>query len=178
LGPIYQNGPRRSFLAYRGLRRALAIAVLLGLVFSYLGAQAAHADTVPACASADLTQLPLLVRVTGLRSVDGDITITVYPNDASHFLDGKYKVARQEVPVTLPVTTACFLLPLSSDYAVALFHDENGNHHLDTNSLGIPTEGFGFSNNPAIYFGPPDLSRVRFSLHPGENTVTIRMKYP
>ena len=81
------------------------------------------------------------------------------------------------MPVTLPVTTACFALTAPGYYAVALFHDENGDHHLNTNALGIPTEGYGFSNNPTLYFGPPDLGKVRFSLHPGDNAVAVRMKY-
>ena len=32
------------------------------------------------------------------------------------------------------------------DYAVAAFHDADGNGELGTNILGIPTEGYGFSN--------------------------------
>jgi uncharacterized protein (DUF2141 family) len=112
-----------------------------------------------------------------MRSANGNVTITIYPDDAAHFLDGKYKVARQQVPVTLPVTTACFVLPAPGRYAVALFHDENANGHLDTNGLGIPTEGYGFSNNPTLYLGPPALDRVRFALHPGDNGVDVRMKY-
>jgi hypothetical protein len=90
-----------------------------------------------------------------MRSGRGNITITMYPDEPSHFLDGAYKVARQEVAVTLPVTSACFALPAPGYYAVALFHDENDDHHLNTNALGIPTEGYGFSNNPTLYFGPP-----------------------
>jgi uncharacterized protein (DUF2141 family) len=117
------------------------------------------------------------VSVSGMRSANGNVTITIYPDEPSHFLDGTYKVARQEVPVTLPVTSACFALPAPGYYAVALFHDENGDHHLNTNALGIPTEGYGFSNNPTLYFGPPELAKVRFFLHPGDNPIAIRMKY-
>lgn len=32
--------------------------------------------------------------------------------------------------------------------ALRLFHDENGNGKLDRNLIGIPSEGYGFSNNP------------------------------
>ena len=138
---------------------------------------AAHADTAAGCDAAAPDQAPLTVSVSGMRSDKGNITITIYPDDASHFLDGAYKLARQMVPVTLPVTTACFVLPAPGTYAVALFHDENNDHHLNTNALGIPTEGYGFSNNPTLYFGPPGLDKVRFALHPGDNPIDIRMKY-
>lgn len=130
-----------------------------------------------ACGIAAPNQGALRISVVGMRSAKGNVTITIYPDDAAHFLDGKYKVARQQVPTTLPVTAACFVLPAPGVYAVALFHDENANGHLDTNALGIPTEGFGFSNNPTLYFGPPHLSQVRFALHPGDNSVEVRMKY-
>ena len=33
------------------------------------------------------------------------------------------------------------------DYAVAIYHDENGNGQLDKRLFGIPKEPYGFSNN-------------------------------
>ena len=155
------------------------MAATAGLIAALcMGGPAARADDGQAtCDAVAPNHGALHVSVSGMRSANGNVTITIYPDDAAHFLDGKYKVARQTVPVTLPVTTACFALPAPGVYAVALFHDENANGHLDTNALGIPTEGYGFSNNPTLYFGPPDLSRVRFSLHPGDNGVDVRMKY-
>jgi len=154
------------------------MAAIAGLILSlWSTGQAAYADTAPACKAAEPNQVPLQVSVSGMRSTKGNITITIYPDEPSHFLDGAYKVARQELPVTLPVTSACFVLPAPGYYAVALFHDENDNHHFDTNSLGIPVEGYGFSNNPTLYFGPPGLAQVRFAVNPGENPIAIRMKY-
>ena len=167
--PTNRDGRRCS-------RPALWAAALGSLLFLAPG-QAALADTGPACGAIGPNQVPLLVSVSGMRSANGNITITIYPDEPSHFLDGTYKVARLEVPVTLPVTSACFALPAPGYYAVALFHDENGDRHLNTNALGIPTEGYGFSNNPTLYFGPPELGKVRFPLHPGDNPITIRMKY-
>lgn len=61
-------------------------------------------------------------------------------------------------------------------YALSLLHDENGNGRLDT-LLKVPREGFGFSRNPAIRFGPPRFSEVRFTLSPGANRQTVRMRY-
>ena len=153
-----------------------AIAGLIGALCAY-GAGANTEDKQVPCDTVAAAQGALQVDVSGMRSAKGNVTITIYPDDAAHFLDGKFKVARQQVPTTLPVTSACFVLPAPGVYAVALFHDENADGHLNTNALGIPTEGYGFSNNPTLYFGPPDLSRVRFALHPGDNRVEVRMKY-
>src|SRR5579864_8327859 len=155
------------------------MAAIAGLIVALCadGHRARADEPQVACGTAAPDQGALRVSVSGMRSAKGNVTITIYPDDAAHFLDGKYKVARQQVPTTLPITTACFVLPAPGNYAVALFHDENANGHLDTNALGIPTEGYGFSNNPTLYFGPPDLGRVRFTFHPGDNGVDVRMKY-
>jgi len=154
------------------------MAALAGLIAALCARGPALADDVQAtCDTVAPGQATLHVKVSGMRSANGNITITIYPDDAAHFLDGKFKVARQKVPVTLPVTTACFALPLPAAYAVALFHDENDDGHLNTGTLGIPTEGAGFSNNPTLYFGPPSLGKVRFLLHPGDNSVDVRLKY-
>ncbi len=153
-------------------------AAVAGLIAALcLRGQAVADDAQATCDSVAPGQATLHVRVSGMRSANGNITITIYPDDAAHFLDGKFKVARQKVPVTLPVTTACFALPAPGVFAVALFHDENNDGHLNTNALGIPTEGAGFSRNPTLYFGPPSLEKVRFALHPGDNGVDVLLKY-
>lgn len=66
-------------------------------------------------------------------------------------------------------------LPTGS-YAVAVFHDENGNGRLDT-ALGIPREGFGFSRNPPMRFGPPRFSAARFDVAAGANSERVRIRY-
>lgn len=42
-------------------------------------------------------------------------------------------------------------------YTITYFHDENGNHKFDTNILGIPKEGYGFSNNALGKYGTPPI---------------------
>jgi len=61
-------------------------------------------------------------------------------------------------------------------YAVAVIHDENNNAKLDT-FAGIPREGFGFSRNPAIGFGPPKFAAARFALESDANAQQVRMRY-
>ncbi|WP_343526138.1 DUF2141 domain-containing protein [Sphingomonas sp.] len=61
-------------------------------------------------------------------------------------------------------------------YAAAVIHDENSNAKLDT-LAGIPREGFGFSRNPAIHFGPPRFSAARFTIDSVAETQQIRMRY-
>lgn len=61
-------------------------------------------------------------------------------------------------------------------YAIAVFHDENSNRKLDK-FLGMPREGFGFSRNPVIRFGPPKFEQVNIKLAPGLTRQAVRMQY-
>jgi uncharacterized protein (DUF2141 family) len=62
------------------------------------------------------------------------------------------------------------------NYAVAVIHDENNNHKLDT-FAGIPREGFGFSRNPSVTFGPPRFAAARFTLSSDADRQQVRMRY-
>lgn len=61
-------------------------------------------------------------------------------------------------------------------YAVAVIHDENGNKKLDT-FAGIPREGFGFSRNPPIRFGPPKFEVARFSIEDDAEKQQVKLRY-
>ena len=61
-------------------------------------------------------------------------------------------------------------------YAVAVIHDENSNARLDT-IAGIPKEGYGFSRNAAVMFGPPKFAAARFALTGDAQAQHIRMRY-
>ena len=60
-------------------------------------------------------------------------------------------------------------------YAIAVFHDENSNGRLDT-MLGIPREGFGFSNNPPLRPRAPRFSECSFTVS-GKIDVPIELKH-
>jgi uncharacterized protein (DUF2141 family) len=62
-------------------------------------------------------------------------------------------------------------------YALAVIHDENSNGKLDTNLLGIPTEGYGFSNNARALFGTPSFSDASFSYNGQSLDMTITLHY-
>ena len=63
-------------------------------------------------------------------------------------------------------------------YAIALLHDENGNGKADRAAMMIPREGFGFSRDARVRFGPPRFGEAAFDVAPGaRQTLTIRMRY-
>ncbi len=153
------------------LRSLLALGVLLGAAPSVNAAEPA-----PGCA-ASTAERHLSVRVTGIRSDKGNLTITVYPDDPDRFLSKGGKLLRARVPVVLPMTETCFALPAAGNYAVAVYHDANDDHDFNRNFVGLPAEGYGFSNNPVTKLGLPTFKEVRFDTQPGNNPIYIKLTY-
>lgn len=148
-----------------------AFAAVVGLVVSWgSGALAADCDGRPSATR-------LIVHVAGMRAAVGEVAITVYPDDPRRFLAHKGKLLRVRTPTHLPVTTACFWLPQPAAYAIAIYHDANADHDFNRTLTGLPSEGFGFSNNPSTRFGLPPFKAVRFNAGPGETTVHVTLRY-
>lgn len=119
-------------------------------------------------------QSSLTVNIQNLKNENGDILIGLYDN-ASNFprkvSTGKVvKVTDREMHVT-------FSDVKPGNYAVSVLHDENQNKDLDQGRLGIPKEGYGFSNNVMGVIGPPSFRKARFHVPDGDSSITIRMKY-
>ena len=62
-------------------------------------------------------------------------------------------------------------------YALAVIHDENMNGKLETTGLGIPTEGYGFSNDVKGLFGAPAFSAASFAYDGRHLDLTISLQY-
>ena len=87
----------------------------------------------------------IIVTIDGLKNAQGNVFIGLYASPAK-FLQGNQTDAQRRVKASpAPVTVVFDNLPAGT-YAVGAFHDENANDHLDTNVLGLPTEGYALSN--------------------------------
>ncbi len=134
---------------------------------------AGAASTV--CSAADLT-----VTVDHLRNSRGQLLLCVFSAESSDpavFPDcvkGR-PVRSAKAPIAGDKVVMTFKGLKDGVYAVAVIHDENGNSQLDTNFVGIPTEGIGVSNNPSL-FGKPSFGEAQFPLK-GNMSVTIEAKY-
>ena len=62
-------------------------------------------------------------------------------------------------------------------YAIVVIHDENMNGKLETNWLGVPTEGYGFSNDAKGLFGAPSFSAASFQYIGQKLELTISLHY-
>lgn len=136
----------------------------------------AAAEEPIACSGAP-DEVRLQLRFSGLHAARGNVTITVYPDDAARFLAKRGKLLRVRVPATAPVTAACLVLPAAGHYAITAYHDENGDHRFNRTLIGLPDEGYGFSNNPKTLTGLPSFESVRFAAQAGDNAIEIRIRY-
>ncbi|OQX70154.1 MAG: hypothetical protein B6A08_01375 [Sorangiineae bacterium NIC37A_2] len=109
--------------------------------------------------------------ISKVRSAQGNVFVAVY--DRSGWLvPGKFKTYRTvrartgELTVTIPGLSR-------GRYAVAVFHDENKNGVVDTNWLGLPKEGFGFSRLSPLRV--PSFDEASFEA--GTQVVPVQLRY-
>jgi len=153
------------------MRLFLAVAVVTTL------ACGAGAQATERCAGQSGGEaVKLTVETTNLRAAQGEVAVTVYPDDVRRFLARGGKLARIRTPAVSPVTRACFWLP-PGYYAVAVYHDQDGDRDFARDALGRPTEGFGFSNDAPARLGLPAFADVRFQLPPDGRTIRVKMRY-
>ena len=82
------------------------------------------------------------------------------------------------VRLSIPAADRRFTLPglAPGAYALAVIHDENNNGRLDT-FAGIPREGYGFSRNAPVRFGPPRFAAARFTVGAEPTMERVTMRY-
>jgi uncharacterized protein (DUF2141 family) len=153
----------------------MAAPILCLVILWPVFAQAAGQTAVPCSGAASGPRIH--IEVSGARRVAGNVTFTLYGEDRSRFLARRGSIALTRVTLTGPVAEGCFAVSAPGTYAVAVYHDENDNHHFDRTLLGLPAEGYGFSNNAAIFLGPPSFDSVRFTVGPGDTRLSIALRY-
>ncbi|MCA1662356.1 MAG: DUF2141 domain-containing protein [Novosphingobium sp.] len=157
------------------LPRRIRAAALALAASSVLAAPAAAA---PSGCLGNPSEYWLTVAVDGLRNGNGLLTIALYPDDSRQFLAKGGTIKNHRFTATAPSTRACIFVPKPGVYAIAVYHDEDSSRKLNRSGLGLPTEGFGFSNNPATVAGLPAFRSVRLSVPKSGLTTHVRMRYP
>ncbi|MCG8330916.1 MAG: DUF2141 domain-containing protein [Chitinophagales bacterium] len=119
----------------------------------------------------------LNVQINNCRSSKGKVLIAVYNSKAlfdemEDGVAGKIMPARKKEDIHLHFKDLAY-----GTYAVAAYHDLNDNGRLDKNLLGIPTEPYGFSNNPTVKWEPPTYDDALFNLKQESESLQITLKY-
>ncbi|WP_296678569.1 DUF2141 domain-containing protein [Novosphingobium sp.] len=165
---------KHSAVARHGLRIAGALAAWACIASTCV----AQPLLPPAECVGEVSDTWLYVAVTDVRKGTGLVAFTIYDDDRSRFLVKRGSLAVMRVPAQLGETRACIFLPRAGTYALAVYHDEDGNQAFNRSGLGLPNEGFGFSNNPTTLAGLPSFKAVRLSVPKPGLLTRIRLKYP
>jgi uncharacterized protein (DUF2141 family) len=137
--------------------RARALGLLLSLAAS--GAGAAE----------------LVITVENIRNAKGDMRVSVYSSPAE-WPDKSASDHDQAQKARVGSVVFRFNLPPGT-YAANGLHDENSNGNMDTNFLGIPEEGYCFSNNARPVLSAPGFESASFKLPAEGAAITMRMRY-
>jgi uncharacterized protein (DUF2141 family) len=156
---------------------APALACVAALTAATGPAAQAESTPPPGCTG---TPSSTWINVTaeGLRNSNGLLAITLYADNPSKFLARKGSLYVGRVDATQGTTRGCIFVPRPGVYALALYHDENANRKFDRTGVGLPAEGYGFSNNPATLAGLPSFRSVRLHIARTGLSTRVQMKYP
>lgn len=166
--------PRRL----RATAFALAGAAALAAPALLSPAAAAPAANSPGGCLGTPSDTWLNVSVEGLRNGNGLVTVAVYPDDSRKFLAKGGTLKNNRFNASAPVTRACVFVPTTGVYAIAVYHDEDSSRKLNRTKIGLPAEGYGFSNNPSTIAGLPAFRSVRLNVPKSGLTTHVKMKYP
>lgn len=109
----------------------------------------------------------LTVTVNGFKSQKGTVKLQV--QDAS-----QKEVYQKVAPVPGKSYTIIIYEVPAGQYAVNVIHDKNNNNKLDTNFLGIPTEGWGCSNDARGFMSAPSFKSKLVTVN-ANKSITINL---
>jgi len=115
--------------------------------------------------------------ISGFRSDKGQVVFGLYKNPDNFLKKVEHAPRRGTAKIKGRRSTVAFKSVPPGVWAIAVFHDENGNGKLDTNFLGIPKEGWGTSRNARSAVGPPRFKDAKFTVRQGDRTFKILIKY-
>jgi uncharacterized protein (DUF2141 family) len=142
-----------------------------------IGSAFAQAALLPA-AQAQGAGATLEVVVPQVRNAQGGLGCQLFAGAEGFPKKGERALQSVMSPIANG-TARCRFQPVpAGSYAVAVVHDENSNRTLDSNFLGVPTEGYGVSNNKTYAMSEPRWDESRIELAPGESRqLTIQLRY-
>lgn len=119
----------------------------------------------------------LEIEIHNIRNHKGIILLSIYssPGQYPYHPAKTYEVKKDSLSKGTLRTTIDDLNP--GQYGLCLLDDENLSGQMENNLLGIPTEGFGFANNPKPFLKRPDYDHVLFKLYPGKNRMQLIVRY-
>jgi len=126
-----------------------------------------------ATGSADIGMIE--AHIVKLRNNHGQVICTLFtPSDK--FPEQSHKGMTVAVPIQDGQALCRFNNVRYGNYAIVAFHDENQDGNFNQNGLGMPKEGFGFSDNPGT-LRKPAFDDAKFIVGQPVVYITIKLTY-
>jgi uncharacterized protein (DUF2141 family) len=141
------------------------------MIWKLVVAASLSGSVLAAAGAADLT-----VTVSGIRNASGSVSAGIY-NSESSFTKAPEALVLVRIKATQgSVGFTVHDLP-PGRYAVTAYHDENDNGRLDFDPTGVPTEGYGVSNDARNPQAPPEFAKVAFEFRDQSKSVAVNIGY-
>ena len=119
----------------------------------------------------------LTLEIEKLRNQQGTVYVALFNSAEGFPNDGDKAIMADSYPISeVPLNIAIDDLPFGA-YAITVFHDENDDGKLNKGLMGVPKEGFGFSDNPRILTGAPSFEKASVEFTPENTRMKIKIKY-
>lgn len=115
-------------------------------------------------------QNTITVSISNLRSNNGHVLISLFKEGVGYPDKPEKAFKKERLSISGNKAEVIFNNLQSGNYAIAILHDENDDMKMNKNGLGIPKEGYGFSNNVMGTFGPPSYNKAKFTYRTGQTT--------
>lgn len=119
----------------------------------------------------------LKVQIDGIRSENGTIILNLFNSEKGFPEDASSAYTWKRAAIKDRKAEIVFKDLQPGTYAIAILHDENGNNRMEKNFLGIPREGFAFSNNYKPLISSPSFREASFFYDGGGRVLEIKMLY-
>jgi uncharacterized protein (DUF2141 family) len=117
----------------------------------------------------------IVVSFNNLRNTSGQVTCVLF--DSPKGFPGTSPLPNGEQHVK-PSGSCTFEALPPGDYAVLVYHDENANNLFDRDAVGVPTEGYGVSNNALPKLSAPTFTGAHFHLDSSElKALSVSLRY-
>jgi uncharacterized protein (DUF2141 family) len=148
-----------------------AVSITMSRIFIFLSVFSSLSFIKPAGGT-------LTITITDCRTDKGHILVSLFKT-ADGFPDNPAKsFQHRQVQISNKNAVAEFAPLPDGDYAISVLHDENDDQKMNKTWLGLPKEGYGFSNNVMGALGPPSFSKASFTITVKTNkTIAIRLRY-
>ena len=117
----------------------------------------------------------LIIELENVKSAEGIIWIGIYDSAENYMIKEKALVEGFEVNHTGRFRMDIPALQYGT-YAIAIFHDINGNGELDRNIIGIPSEPYAFSQKPKSKWRLPKFKEVQFDFRQPNQKLNATLK--